>query len=94
MNFYLHMITFDKIWAMAPIEPVLKNDPEYHLVGKVKEGMFRERRTWVHIRNEKLIGITEVVHGLLGEMGSSSGPYYLPRNEIPLEYFRKPEYLK
>ena len=70
-----------------PIGHLLKTDPEHRLVGVKKEGLFRRREVFVHIKDGKLVGRAEVSYGLFGERGAFSGPAHFSSRTVAHDYF-------
>ena len=70
-----------------PIGHLLKTDSEYHLVGVKREGLFRRREVFVHIKDGKLVGRAEVSYGLFGERGAFSGPADFSSRSEARDYF-------
>ena len=76
----------DKMVKVAPIGRLLKADPNNILVGKVREGPFSHRDTFVEIIDGRLVGIIHLSYGILGERGRSLIPPYITAEQAP-EYF-------
>ncbi len=57
-----------------PIRPLLRDDPEYSLVGTQRRGLFGREEVYVHIRNGEFLGASEISYGLLGEKGADIRP--------------------
>ena len=56
----------NNVWMAGPIGPGIRENPEYHKVSTRREGLFGRRETWVHIRDDELLGVAEISYGLLG----------------------------
>ena len=78
----------DLVQKVAGIDPArfLVDDPNAHLVGTVRDGIFGYRETWIDINDGRIGTIYEIPRGLLGVKGMGSGPCHVSSDKAQ-EYF-------